>query len=81
MTQQEHTLATLGVALSQLARPHGCEETLSPRVLGTLKQLGVDCDGLTPRQDLIAELWARKRHLVTAFHAVSSQYDWPPSAA
>lgn len=81
MTQEEHTLAQLGVALSHLARPHDCDETLSPRVQATLQQLGLSCDERTPREALIAELWARKRSLSMAFLPGATQHDWPPTAA
>ena len=81
MTQQELTLAALGVALSQLARPHGCDESLSPRVLAALRQLGISYDEPATRQALIAEVWARKRNLAPGFQASGAQYDGPPSAA
>jgi hypothetical protein len=81
MTHEERTLAQLGSALSQLARPHGFDETLPPDVLATLHGLGLTCHEQSPRAALIAELWARKRTLSMAFQHASANHHWPPPAA
>ncbi len=81
MTQRERTIARLGAALSQLARPHGCDDPLPADVQATLRQLGLRCDELTPRTELIAELWSRKRILSAAFQPGLTHRGWPPSAA
>lgn len=81
MTQLERTMTRLGNALSQLARPHGCDEALPDEVQATLMQLGLRCDERTPRTELIAELWTRKRLLNAAFQQDVKDRGWPPSAA
>ncbi len=75
-------LVRLGRILDQIARPHRCDEALPVEVQASLWQLGVPCNGLTPRDELVASLWARKRSLLVAM-----QPEWggpginPPSAA
>lgn len=75
-------LHQLGRVLAAIARPHGCDEMLPEDVRTSLWQLGFPCNELTPREELIARLWARKRRLMTAI-----QPGWggpgvtPPTAA
>ena len=74
-------LVQVGQALAQLARPYAREDTVPSQVLATLWQLGMPCDALTPREVLIAELWARKRSLSVAFRPSPGNHDWTPPAA
>lgn len=82
MGEHERMLIRLGQVMEQIARPHGCEETLPAEVRTSLWQLGFPCNELTPREDLIPRLWARKRSLMSAIGP-----EWggpgltPPSAA
>lgn len=82
MSDDERTLKLLGEALDRVARPHACDEAIPVDVRATLWQLGVPCTELTPRQELVARLWARRRTLLMAI-----QPHWggptvtPPSAA
>lgn len=83
MGERDWMLIKLGEMLDRIARPHRCEEEALPLdVRATLWQLGVPCNERTPRQELVARLWARKRSLLTAMHP-----GWggpgitPPSAA
>jgi hypothetical protein len=82
MREQERTLARLAQVLDVVARPHRCNEPLPLEVRATLFQLGVPCNELTTREELVASLWARKRTLLMAI-----QPGWggpaitPPSAA
>ena len=82
MSEHETMLVKLGQILDQVARPHPCDEGLPADVRATLWQLGVQCDELTPREELVLRLWARKRSVKTAMLV-----DWsgpgvtPPSAA
>jgi hypothetical protein len=75
-------LNQLGRILAEIARPHGCDETLPEDVRTSLWQLGFPCNELTPREELITRLWARKRRLMMAI-----QPGWggpgvtPPTAA
>lgn len=75
-------LVRLGRILEMVARPHRYNESLPLELQASLWQLGVPCDGLTPRDELVARLWARKRSLL-----VARQPDWggprltPPGAA
>jgi hypothetical protein len=76
-------LIRLGAMLNRLARPHPCDESVPLDVWATLWQLGVPCSGRTPREELVATLWARKRSLLNA--AMQPGWDGPgitpPSAA
>ena len=82
MSEQERILHQLGRLLSQVARPYDCDDILPEDVRTSLWQLGFACNELTPREELIARLWARKRKLMTAI-----QPGWggpgvtPPTAA
>jgi hypothetical protein len=80
MSEEQIFQALLGQALSRLARPYRCDEALPADVQANLWRLGFPCNERTPREDLIAELWARKRQMSPAFRAASAQ-DWPPTAA
>jgi hypothetical protein len=51
----------LDAALAELSRPHRCDEPITPIVRDALRQLGLVSDESTPRADLIAQIWARKR--------------------
>ena len=50
-------------ALAQITRPHHFDEALTLELRRCLCQLGVPCDEFTPRADLIAQIWAKKRGL------------------
>ncbi|HEY1420275.1 MAG TPA: hypothetical protein VGG90_06145 [Candidatus Dormibacteraeota bacterium] len=63
MSEQELMLAQVGQVLSQVARPYRCDETIPADVQASLSQLGLQCDERTPREEVIAHLWARKRTL------------------
>ena len=82
MSEQELMLVQLGQALQEVARPYSCDAPLPGRVQASLWRLGVPCDELTPREDVVALLWARKRSLTVAV-----QPTWrgpgatPPNAA
>ena len=83
MSEHERLLARLGKILDQVARPHGCDEAVPVEVHASLRQVGVPCDELTTREELIARLWACKRSLMTL-----TQPGWgggprftPPTAA
>ena len=82
MSEQEIMLVQLVDALRKVARPHPCDQALPVDVQASLWQLGVPCNEATPRQELVAQLWARKRTLQTA-----ARPPWggpeatPPSAA
>ena len=66
MSEQELMLVQVGQMLDQVARPHGCDDVLPAAVQASLWRLGVPCDELTPREQVIALLWARKRSLSSA---------------
>jgi hypothetical protein len=65
MSEQERMLRQLGRILSQIARPYACDEALPEEVRTSLWQLGFPCSELTPREEIVARLWARKRRLLT----------------
>jgi hypothetical protein len=82
MSEHELMLVHLGDVLSKVARPYPCDDVLPVDVRAALWQLGLPCNELTPREELVARLWAKKRSLLTAM-----QPKWggpgatPPSAA
>jgi hypothetical protein len=83
MGEHERLMARLGRILDQVARPHRCDDQVPIEVHASLWQIGVQCDELTTREELIARLWARKRSLMTL-----TQPGWgggpgitPPTAA
>jgi hypothetical protein len=82
MSEHETMLVKLGKILDQVARPHPCDEGLPADVQEALWQLGVPCDELTPRAELVVRLWARRRSVVAAtLMEWSSPQVTPPSAA
>jgi hypothetical protein len=82
MSEQELMLVQVGQVLQAVARPYNCDAPLPGHVQASLWRLGVPCDELTPREQVIALLWARKRSLSSAI-----QPPWrgpgatPPNAA
>ena len=82
MSEQERLLARLGSLLSQVARPHRCDDALPDEVHAGLWELGFPCSKETSREELVARLWARKRSLLLVM-----QSEWggpgvtPPNAA
>lgn len=82
MSEQDLMLVQLGQALNRVARPHQCDEALPGELQTRLWRLGVPCDELTPREQLVARMWARKRRL-----SLADQPSWggpgatPPNAA
>ena len=82
MSEHERILVRLGRLLDQLARPHRCEDVLPVDVQASLWQLGFPCSDVTPREELIPRLWARKRSLLSG---IGSEWGGPgltpPSAA
>ena len=75
-------LARLSELLAQIARPYKCDEVIPVDVQANLWQLGLACEATTPREDLIARLWARKRSLQAILFPVwDGPGALPPSAA
>jgi hypothetical protein len=82
MSEHERMLVRLGRLLEQIARPHTCNESLPVEIQAGLWQLGFPCNELTPREELILRLWARKRSLMSGFGPeLSGPGITPPSAA
>lgn len=75
-------LVQVAQALHEVARPYSCDAALPGHVQASLWRLGVPCDELTPRERVVALLWARKRSL-----SLAVQRKWqgpgatPPNAA
>ena len=67
MSEHERMLVTLGRVLERIARPHPAGESLPMEVQASLWQLGFPCNELTPREELIPRLWARRRSLLAGF--------------
>jgi hypothetical protein len=82
MGEHARMVIRLGKVLEQLARPYGCEEALPAEIRAALWQLGFPCSEMTPREELIPRLWARKRSLLAG---IGSEWGGPgltpPSAA
>jgi hypothetical protein len=82
MSGQELMLVQVGQVLNQVARPHLCHAPLPADVRARVWRLGLSGDERTPREDLVAQLWARKRSL-----SMANQPTWegpgttPPNAA
>lgn len=82
MGEHERMLIRLGKIIDQIARPHRCDEAVPVDLRASLWQMGVPCDDLSTREELVVRLWARKRSLMIAI-----QPEWggpgvtPPSAA
>jgi hypothetical protein len=75
-------LVQLGQVLQQVARPYSCDAPLPGTVQADLWRLGVPCDALTPREQLIALIWARKRNLSMPGHpTLGGPGGVPPNAA
>jgi hypothetical protein len=72
MGEGERTLVELGDLLSRVARPHRCDDALGAEVQVSLWKLGLPYSINTTRQDLVAQIWARKRSVLA---------ETPPSAA
>jgi hypothetical protein len=58
-------LARLSELLAEIARPYRCDEVIPVEVQANLWKLGLACEPTTPREDVIEQLWARKRSLQT----------------
>lgn len=65
-------------AIDQVARPYPCDEGLALEVQAGLWRLGIPCSDLTPREDVIARLWAMKRSLAAEAGFMGAA---PPPAA
>ena len=82
MSEHELMLVQVGQVLAKVARPYRCDDVLPGDVRATLWQLGLRCNELTSREEIITRLWAKKRSLMSA-----AQPGWggpgvtPPSAA
>lgn len=80
MSEHELMLVQIGNLLSRVTRPHRSDDALPPDVQAGLWALGFACSERTPREELVARLWARKRSLL-----VTMQPRWggpgTPSAA
>jgi hypothetical protein len=82
MSEHELMLVEVGQVLNQVARPHLCDAPLPADIQASVCRLGLPCDERTPREDLVARLWARKRSL-----SMANQPTWdgpgttPPNAA
>jgi hypothetical protein len=82
MSEQDLMLVQVGQVLQAVARPYSCDAPLPGHVQASLWRLGVPCDDQTPREQVVALLWARKRSLSSAV-----QPPWrgpgvtPPNAA
>jgi hypothetical protein len=62
MAGHDHLLEQrLTAALNLVARPYSCGEALALEVQARLWQLGVPCSELTPRDEVVSRLWAKKR--------------------
>ena len=82
MSEHERMLVQLGRLLAEVARPYRCDDVLPDDVRASLWQLGVPCNDLTPREELIASLWQRKRTLLTAMRpGLGGPGVTPPTAA
>jgi hypothetical protein len=66
MSEHEMMWVQLGRALDEVARPYRCDAGLPGAVQASLWRLGVPCDEQTPREQLVALIWARKRSLSLA---------------
>lgn len=65
MREHERLLTRLTDVLKEIARPYSCDAAIPVAVQAQLWRLGVACEATTPREDLIAVLWARRRTLET----------------
>lgn len=75
-------LARLSRLLAEIARPYSCDAVIPVELQANLWQLGVPCEPTTPRETVIAQLWARKRSLETTLIPLwGGPGNSPPSAA
>ena len=82
MSEREPMLAQLSQVLLDVARPYSYDAPLQGSVQAELWSLGVACDSLTPRELLIALIWALKRNLSTPCQPMwGGPGGTPPSAA
>jgi hypothetical protein len=82
MSEHEELLVQLGDVLAKVARPYGVGEALPNELRTSLWQLGFPCQDFTPREELIAQLWARKRSLqMMVIPSWGGPGSTPPSAA
>jgi hypothetical protein len=68
MSEHELLLVQVGDVLSKVARPYSCDDVLPVDVRAALWQLGFQCNDETPREEVIARLWAKKRSLLSTMH-------------
>jgi hypothetical protein len=73
-----HELRLLDEALTQLTRPALAGSGLPATVRDQLRTLGVQIGGSPRREELIAELWGRKRPLMRQLYAFDDPM--PPCA-
>ena len=66
MSEHELMLVQVGDVLAKVARPYSCDDALPGDVRAALWQLGFPVDELTPREEIITRLWAKKRTLLSA---------------
>ena len=82
MSEHELMLVQVGQVLKRVARPYLCDAPLPVDLQASVSRLGLACDEKTPREELVARLWASKRSLCLAI-----QPTWdgpgasPPNAA
>ena len=69
MSEHELMLVKVGELLSRVARPHRHDIGLPDDLRASLWQLGFPCSELTPREEIVARLWAKKRSLLTSVHS------------
>jgi hypothetical protein len=81
MSDHEWLLVQLGDLLSKVARPHRCDDAIPVDVRAALWQLGLPCSELTPREEVIARLWAKKRSLTAMVPGWGGPGITPPAAA
>lgn len=82
MSEHEELLVQLGDLLAKIARPYSVDKALPSELRTSLWQLGFPCHDFTPREELIDQLWARKRSLqVMVMPTWGGPSFNPPSAA
>ena len=57
MSEHERLLDQLGEVLSKIARPYRCDDVLPVDVRASLWQLGLQCNELTSREELMQFEW------------------------
>ena len=63
-----HQMHVLDQLLAQLTRPSLADAALPPSVREQLRAIGVAVGSSPRREDLVAELWGRKRPLMRDLH-------------